>query len=300
MRLANHHRFWLYIGEYGAASRQHLVTECQMNMQLDMPVDIRALSQTYKRDGYIGGVPILSPESAAQHRASMEAAEEKIGSLHYKSKAHTILTSPLHLATDPTVLDIVESMIGPDILLYNVTYIIKEANAPSHVSWHQDLTYWGLSHDDQVSMWLALTVADDVSGCMRMLPGSHKHGRYDHETTEDESNVLLQGQTVRGIDEDKAVLCPLQPGEASFHHGWTLHASMPNRSNDRRIGLNVQYIASHVKQTKHDRDTVMLVRGEDRHNNYGYDRPAEADLEPAALEHQRYLEDLHRETAGTS
>jgi hypothetical protein len=27
---------------------------------------------------------------------------------------------------------------------------------------------------------------------------------------------------------------------------------------------------------------------------------SEADLEPAALEHQRYLEDLHRETAGTS
>ena len=167
---------------------------------MDIPMDIRALSQTYERDGYIGGVPILSPESVAQHRASMEAAEEQIGSLHYKSKAHTILTSPLQLATDPTVLDIVESMIGPDILLYNVTYIIKEANAPSHVSWHQDLTYWGLSHDDQVSMWLALTVADDVSGCMRMLPGSHKHGRYDHETTEDESNVLLQGQTVRGID----------------------------------------------------------------------------------------------------
>ena len=123
MRLANHHRFWLYIGEYGAASRQHLVTECQMNMQLDMPVDIRALSQTYERDGYIGGVPILSPESAAQHRASMEAAEEKIGSLHYRSKAHTILTSPLQLATDPTVLDIVESMIGPDILLYNLSLI---------------------------------------------------------------------------------------------------------------------------------------------------------------------------------
>ena len=234
---------------------------------MDIPMDIRSLFQPYERDGYIGGVPILSPESTAQHRASMEAAEEQIGSLHYKSKAHTILTSPLQLATDPTVLDIVESMIGPDILLYNVTYIIKEAIAPSHVSWHQDLTYWGLSHDDQVSMWLALTVADDVSGCMRMLPGSHKHGRYDHETTEDEFNVLLQGQMVRGIDEDKSVLCPLQPG---------------------------------VKQTKHDRDTVMLVRGEDRHNHYGYDRPAEADLEPAALEHQRYLEDLHRETAGTS
>ena len=114
-------------------------------------MDIPALAETYNRDGYIGGVPILTPGEAATHRASMEAAEEQIGSLHYRSKAHTILTSPLQLATDSTVLDIVESLIGPDILLYNVTYIIKEANAPSHVSWHQDLTYWGLSHDDQVS-----------------------------------------------------------------------------------------------------------------------------------------------------
>ena len=149
-------------------------------------------------------------------------------------------------------------------------------------------------------MSLALTVEDDVSGSMRILPGSYKHGRYDHEATEDESDVLLQGQTVRGIDENKAILCPLQLGEASFHRGWTLHASVQNRSNDRRIGLNVQYIASHVKQSKHDCDTVILVRGEDRHNLYGYDRSPGADLEPAALELQRYLEDLHCETAGSS
>ena len=258
-------------------------------------MDIPALAQTYDRDGYIGGVPILTGDEAARHRASMEAAEEQIGSLHYRSKAHTILTSPLQLATDSTVLDVVESLIGPDILLYNVTYIIKEAHAPSHVSWHQDLTR-GLSHDDQVSMWLALSVADDVAAA----DASRSHGmaattmRRPRTTRTSFSRPDGRGST------RKAVLCPLQPGEASFHHGWTLHASMPNRSDDRRIGLNVQYIASHVKQTKHDRDTVMLVRGEDRYGHYGYDRPAEADLEPAALAHQRYLEDLHRETAGSS
>ena len=64
--------------------------------------------------------------------------------------------------------------------------------------------------------------------------------------------------------------------------------------------MNVQYIDSHVKQSKHDCDTVMLVRGEDRLNFYGYDRSPEADLEPAAVEHQRYLEDLPCETAGSS
>lgn len=253
----------------------------------------------YERDGYVSGVPIVSADEAASHRKRLEDAEAQMGSLHYKSKAHTILTSPFELATHPKVLDLVERMIGPDILLFNVTYIIKEPNSPSHVSWHQDLTYWGLSHDDQVSMWLALSPATEVSGCMRMIPGSHKQGRVDHETTADDSNVLLQGQTVRGVREEDARLCPLQPGEATFHHGWTLHASMPNKSNDRRIGLNVQYLAPHVRQTKHDLDTAILVRGEDRYNHFKPDIPATSDLDPETLERQAELERLYRATAGS-
>ncbi len=218
-------------------------------------------------------------DEATYHRQALEDAEKQLNtSLHYQSKMHTIHTSPLALATRPEVLDLVEAMIGPDILLYNCTYIIKEPHSPSHVSWHQDLTYWGLSHDDQVSMWLALSLADDVSGCMRMIPGSHMQGRYDHEVSDDSTNVLLQSQTVHNVDENEAVLCPLKPGEASFHHGWTLHASMPNNSDDRRIGLNVQYLAAHVSQTKHDLDTAMLVRGKDNYHHFETDIPAHENL----------------------
>lgn len=268
-----------------------------------MTVDPRVTvwAETYNRDGYVGGVPIISEVEAREHRARMEWAEGELGSsLHYKSKIHTILNSPYRLATHPTMLDLVEALIGPDILLYNVTYIIKEPGSTSHVSWHQDLTYWGLSHDDQVSAWLALSPADEKSGCMRMLPGSHVQGVMNHETTEDQSNVLLQGQTVRGIDESRAELCPLRPGEASFHHGWTLHASMPNVSRDRRIGLNIQYVAAHVRQTKHDLDTAMLVRGKDNYHHFGVDSPATGDLDPVAVQRQVELENLHVETAGTA
>lgn len=262
---------------------------------------VQGWADAYNRDGYVGGVPIVSEAEALDHRRSMERAETALGaSMHYKSKAHTILTSPYELATHPVMLDLVEALIGPDILLYNVTYIIKEPGSTSHVSWHQDLTYWGLSHDDQVSAWLALSPANETSGCMRMLPGSHTQGMVRHETTEDDSNVLLQGQTVQGIDESGAVLCPLRPGEASFHHGWTLHASMPNVSDDRRIGLNIQYLAAHVRQTKHDLDTAMVVRGADRFGHFGVDVPATADLDPTALQRQVALEKLHVETAGTA
>lgn len=250
--------------------------------------------------GYVSPVRILDDTGAASHRARMEAAEAEIGPLHYKSKAHTILSSALELATDSRVLDVVESLIGPDILLYNVTYIVKEAHTASHVSWHQDLTFWGLSDDAQVSMWLALSPATEESGCMRMIPGSHRDGIYHHDTGEDADNVLLQSQTVRDVPEDRAVLCPLAPGEASFHHGWVLHASMPNRSPDRRIGLNVQYIAPHVQQLKHGDDSAMLVRGQDIHGHYGADMGAQAELDRSALARQAELEALHRATAGQS
>lgn len=259
---------------------------------------LQQLKQRYEEQGFVSAVPILTCEEAAAHRTAMEQAEEQIGRLHYKTKVHTILQSPLELATLPKVLDIVAAILGPNILLYNVTYIVKEAGAASHVSWHQDLTYWGLSHDDQVSMWLALSPATAETGCMRMIPASHKQGRLEHHATDDKNNVLLQGQTVQSVDEGKAVTCPLAPGEASFHHGWTLHASMPNRGQDRRIGLNVQYFATHVRQTKHEVDSALLVRGTDEYGYFEADVPASVAIDLAALERQQRLEAHYRAIAG--
>lgn len=67
------------------------------------------------------------------------------------------MRSPYELATHSQVLDVVELLIGKNILLHNVFYIIKEPLTLAHVSRHQDLTYWGFSNDKQVSMWLALS-----------------------------------------------------------------------------------------------------------------------------------------------
>ena len=264
-----------------------------------MRLELNNIAKDYDRDGYVSGVPILSSEEAASHRKRLEDAESQAGSMHYQSNVHTILTSAAELTKHPRVLDVVETMIGPNILLHNSTFIIKEPHTPSHVSWHQDLTFWGLSHDDQVSMWLAFSPASEESGCMRMIPGSHKTGVYKHEATDDESNVLLQGQTIQGVDESRSVMAPLASGEASFHHGWTLHASMPNNSDDRRIGLNVQYLATHVRQTKHDLDTAILVRGVDDYHNFKSAKFATTDLDPVAVKLQEDMDKLYRETAGT-
>jgi ectoine hydroxylase-related dioxygenase (phytanoyl-CoA dioxygenase family) len=255
--------------------------------------------EQYDAQGYLSGIDIINADEVADHRRQLEHAEQQIGSMHYLAKVHTILSSAAKLVNHARILDVVEQLIGPDILIYNATYIIKEANTKSHVSWHQDLTYWGLDSDDQVSVWLALSDASESSGCMRMIPGSHQLGQQHHILGEqDENNVLFQSQRVADIDESKAVAAPLKPGQASFHHGWLLHASSPNTSTDRRIGLNIQYIATHVRQTKLPGYTALLARGVDRYQHYGKEVAATCDLDAAAMRHRDEFERLHRDIAG--
>jgi hypothetical protein len=42
-------------------------------------------------------------------------------------------------------------VIGPGILCRSTNSFIKEAQSPSFVSWHQDVTYRGLSTDDVIT-----------------------------------------------------------------------------------------------------------------------------------------------------
>jgi ectoine hydroxylase-related dioxygenase (phytanoyl-CoA dioxygenase family) len=230
--------------------------------------------ERYRADGFVHPVTVMSAAEAAGFRARMEAAERRYGALHYVIKPHLVLEVADELAHLPKLLDAVEDVLGPDLLLWDATFIVKEAGAPAFVSWHQDLTYWGLElpdPDDVASVWLALSPASLESGCMRMVPGSHRRGPLAHRETRDAANVLSRGQTVE-LDEavERAVPTPLLPGQLSLHHGWTLHASGPNRSADRRIGFNMNFLRPRVRQARHPGDYAMLMRGADR---FGHFRP---------------------------
>ena len=93
------------------------------------------------------------------------------------------------------------------------------------------------------------------------LLGTRQRRGGECQDTFSESNFLTRGQEAAvKIDESKVVHVELAPGQASFHHGRLLHASAPNCSDERRIGLVVNYIAPHVRQTVARRDYAMLVR----------------------------------------
>ena len=118
----------------------------------------------------------MSESEVAKVREQLEAFEAGQGHpLEGGQRSHTHLLFPWldDLIRHPRILDAVEDLIGPDILCWGSIFWTKEARSASFVSWHQDVTYWGLTGGDVVNVWVALSPANSTSGCMSVLPGSH-------------------------------------------------------------------------------------------------------------------------------
>ena len=248
--------------------------------------------EQYHREGYFFPVRILDDEQVAANRKRLEAFEARQSKPlegAQRSKSHLLFKWVDNLMRDPKLLDAVEDLIGHDILCWNTIFWIKEAGSQSYVSWHQDLRYWGLDTNDLVSVWLALSPATLESGCMRVLPRSHKGDLLPHSDEYREDNLLTRGQEIAvNVDETKTVAMPLEPGEISLHNVRLAHASGPNHSSDRRIGISLHYMPTHTKQIVGEWDTAALVRGEDRFGHFTIaPRPAKDFDTAAALFHEK-------------
>ncbi|NNE23602.1 MAG: phytanoyl-CoA dioxygenase family protein [Rhizobiales bacterium] len=255
------------------------------------------LAERYHEDGYCFPVDILSRDEAAHYRSQLETLEARIAGSRVGNKGQlnypqVIFKFAAELVRHPALLDIVEQIIGPDILVWGGTFFTKEPHTDSYVSWHQDMRYWGLDDTDgQVSAWLALSPVTVANGCMRFVPGSHKGAMVEHNDTFANDNFLTRGQEAAvEINENDTVQVELAPGQASFHHGKLLHASAPNHSDERRIGFAINFIAPHVRQTVASQDFGILVRGEDRYGNFVHVPWPKEDLSKDALSwHNRIL-----------
>ena len=243
----------------------------------------------YHEQGYLAPIRVLSPERAAAYRQKLEAAEAANGGPFkgaMKQKPHLLFTWLDELVREDAVLDAVEGVIGPNILCWASGFFTKEAHDPSYVSWHQDLTYWGLEPADIVTAWVALSPSTPESGCMRVVPGTHTQDVIPHVETFAEHNLLSRGQEIQvEVDERDAVDIVLQPGEMSLHHVKLIHGSGANRADDRRIGFAIRYVPTYVRQTAGAEDSAMLVRGVDTYHHFLPEMPPAADLDPAALAH---------------
>ncbi len=184
----------------------------------------------------------------------------------------------------PRLGDAVEDLLGPDFVCWGSSFFAKKAGDPDFISWHQDSTYYGLEPPESVTAWIAFTDATPEAGCMKIIAGSHLGPDIlVHDEIPHPDNMLVRGQTVRAVDERRAVEMPLAAGQMSIHHNRTIHASEPNRAAWPRIGFAVHFAASRVRQTQFDGATAILLRGGDPAGNWLPDpEPGEA-FDPVCL-----------------
>ena len=144
-----------------------------------------------------------------------------------------------------------------------------------------------------LTIWVALTEVNGENGCMRMLPGSHKKGMVPHPDTWDQSNILTRGQTItQKIIEKDTVQVELKAGEASLHHVYMFHASNPNISTGRRVGVAIRYITPAARQTRSDEDYATLVCGEDRFGHFKKEIVPETTMSPEAVAFHKHVAEL--------
>ncbi|MBE0698597.1 MAG: phytanoyl-CoA dioxygenase family protein [Anaerolineaceae bacterium] len=151
----------------------------------------------------------------------------------------------------PRILDVLEALIGPDVLALQTMLFFKQPGQPGQ-GYHQDSYYIPTFPDTLCGAWLALTHADEENGCMWFTRGSQHEPIYpdprgnavplqanlgDLGTIEHASHT---DETVNGLTRvaqkyaGGEVPVPAEPGDVVFFAGHILHRSHTNRSDRSR------------------------------------------------------------------
>jgi len=245
---------------------------------------------TYRTEGLLKS-PFRTPdEQLGRMRTSLEKllrdnadiAPETLVCPHIsygKNHDESAAAQWLEYARHPGVLDLVEQLIGPDIILWGSQVFCKPPLTGKAIPWHQDGQYWPIRPIATCSVWIAIDDALPANGCMRFIPGSHASGSiYRHRLSGHSDVVLSQEVEPSQFDESTARDDVLKAGQFSLHDVYLIHGSNANRSTRRRAGFVIRYMPATSVFERADGDKhvqsgvtfsmskrpIWLLRGKDR------------------------------------
>lgn len=170
-------------------------------------------------------VPTLAPNQAFYDDRNRPETLKQLNALHVDPYFQ-------QNSSHPRWSGLAEMLIGESAKGDQPQWFNKPPNTNHPTPPHQDNYYFCLAPPNVLTMWLALDVVDEENGCLRYVPGSHKHGFRPHQA----SAVLGFSQGISDYgpaDESQEVKVLLQPGDAVIHHGMMIHRADPNRSKVR-------------------------------------------------------------------
>ncbi|PPR58999.1 MAG: hypothetical protein CFH10_01942 [Alphaproteobacteria bacterium MarineAlpha4_Bin2] len=212
--------------------------------------------ETFERDGFL--VPhyrlpknklMLLQELADKLIAENPAiGDEPIASPHIPgSGIQRVKTDPrwLEIPTFPPILDMVEQLIGSDVILWGTTFFHKPPGEQRVVPWHRDGRYWPIKPLATTSVWIAVTETTTENGCLRVIPGSHE-ARDIGKHYRDNTNKVTIPETLHSdqLEEAQARDIELEAGQMVIFDVYMAHSSSVNESAKRRIGYALRYMPS--------------------------------------------------------
>ncbi|HLZ09685.1 MAG TPA: phytanoyl-CoA dioxygenase family protein [Chloroflexota bacterium] len=189
-------------------------------------------------------VPGLEPPLPGASVAEIEKRYLRIHMLHRVLELHERFM--LH----PRVLDVLEALIGPDVLAMQTMLFFKPPGGEGQ-GWHQDSYYIPTLPDSLCGAWIAIDRADEENGCMWFVPGTQHEPIYptvdnkgrnhgdalsDLNPVENVSNVDDEVNTLSRVAakySGREVMAVMNPGDVAFFGGHVLHRSRKNRSDMR-------------------------------------------------------------------
>ncbi|MFN9489236.1 MAG: phytanoyl-CoA dioxygenase family protein [Betaproteobacteria bacterium] len=259
-----------------------------------MPKKLSAQQQRdYRADGFVYPVDALFEADVARYLEGLRVAEKHLGGSlmaidkKYRGNLHVLCRWMDELARTPAIVDAVEDLLGPDILLYTSRFFIKEPHSEGIAAWHQDSTYFGLRPFDHVTAWVALCNANEETGALEFAVGSHIRGQLQQKSGLIKNSVNTAGQIiVEWFDQSQIERATLKPGQFSLHHTCVVHQSGPNRSLERRVGIAFSYIPTRTRYIGKRRMPATLIRGRDEHHHFDLQPRPQVDF--GEIEMQRH------------
>ncbi len=216
---------------------------------------------SYNRDGYLA-VPGVFNESELEdlHRATEKYVEQSrdlsehtdvfdldFGAGHSRETPRLRRIKSPHLLDPvydaamrkPELLDVIESLIGPNIRLHHTKLNMKAPGGGQQVEWHTDWGFYPATNDDILEIGVAFDDMEIENGCLMVIPGSHKGPAYDHH----EDGMFVGAVSESDFSMEDAVPITMKAGSVSVHHVRELHGSAPNVSNRPRRLLLMGYAA---------------------------------------------------------
>jgi hypothetical protein len=203
----------------------------------------------YNQEGYITPLDVFSPAEAEDNRAYFDRLLDQVAdrgaySINcYQARCRGIWD----LCTEPRLLDLVQDLIGPNIVCWASHFFCKMPHDDKLVPWHQDASYWKLSPARTVTIWQAIDDADENNSAMRFIPRTHNQGHLDRlEIDKGERASVLHLETAGADRMGEPISNNLKAGQASLHADMLVHGSRPNLSDRRRCGLTIRYCPPEV------------------------------------------------------